>query len=105
MSFGHITIHWAKISEIATLTEFAIESTEKRSKIHLRSLLLIWQKPDKCLFHYQVWHPRKCLDKVKGIPVLTHRGNLTQIQHLPPLPLVQNYGKFDPKSIGKMEQY
>ena len=27
MSFGHITIHWAKISEIATLTEFAIEST------------------------------------------------------------------------------
>ena len=89
--------------QITTLTEFAIESKSIQKFIFDR-FCPFGQKPDKCQFSYQVWHPCKCLDKVKVILVFTHGANLRQIRHLPPLPLMQNYGKVGPMSCGKIEQ-
>ena len=83
--------------QITTLTEFTIESKSIQKLIFDR-FCPFGQKPDKCQFCYQVWHPCKCLDKVKVILVFTHGENLRQIRHLPPLPLMQNYGKVGPMS-------
>ena len=101
--FWSLLLHWAKMWEITTLTEFAIESKSVQKFIFDR-FCPFGQKPDKCQFCYQVWHPCKCLDKVKVILVFTHGANLRQMRHLPPLPLMQNYGKFGPTSWGKIEQ-
>ena len=70
--------------EITTLTEFAKESKSVQKFIFDR-FCPFGQKPDKCQFCYQVWHPCKCLDKVKVILVFTHGANLRQMRHLPPL--------------------
>ena len=101
--FWSLLLHWAKMWQITTLTEFAIESKSIQKFIFDR-FCPFGQKPDKCQFCYQVWHPCKCLDKVKVILVFTHGANLRQIRHLPPLPLMQNYGKVGPMSCGKIEQ-
>ena len=98
-----LLLHWAKMWEITTLTEFAIESKSVQKFIFDR-FCPFGQKPDKCQFCYQVWHPRKCLDKVTVILVFRHAANLRQMRHIPPLPLNQNYGKFGPTSWGKIEQ-
>ena len=101
--FWPLLLHWAKMWQITTLTEFAIESKSIQKFIFDR-FCPFGQKPDKCQFCYQVWHPCKCLDKVKVILVFTHGANLRQMRHLPPLPLMQNYGKFGPTSWGKIKQ-
>ena len=82
--FWSLLLHWAKMWEITTLTEFAIESKSVQKFIFDR-FCPFGQKPDKCQFCYQVWHPCKCLDKVKVILVFTHGANLRQMRHLPPL--------------------
>ena len=101
--FWSLLPHWAKMWEITTLTEFAKESKSVQKFIFDR-FCPFEQKPDKCQFCYQVWHPYKCLDKVKVILVFTHGANVRQMRHLPPLPLMQNHGKFGPTSWGKIEQ-
>ena len=101
--FWSLLLHWAKMWQITTLTEFAIESKSIQKFIFDR-FCPFGQKPDKCQFCYQVWHPCKCLDKVKVILVFTHGENLRQMRHLPPLLLMQNYAKFGPTSRGKIEQ-
>ena len=82
--FWSLLLHWAKMWQITTLTEFAIESKSIQKFIFDR-FCPFGQKPDKCQFCYQVWHPCKCLDKVKVILVFTHGANLRQMRHLPPL--------------------
>ena len=82
--FWSLLLHWAKMWEITTLIEFAIESKSVQKFIFDR-FCPFGQKPDKCQFCYQVWHPCKCLDKVKVILVFTHGANLRQMRHLPPL--------------------
>lgn len=73
---------------------------QKHSKIRFRSNCLF----DKYQFQNQVCHPCKPLEKVTAFLVFTHRANLRQIRRLPPLPSMQNYGKFDPTSSSKIEQ-
>ena len=82
--FWSLLLHWAKMWEITTLNEFAKESKSVQKFIFDR-FCPFGQKPDKCQFCYQVWHPCKCLDKVKVILVFTHGANLRQMRHLPPL--------------------
>ena len=95
--FWSLFLHWAKMWEITTLTEFAIESKSVQKFIFDR-FCPFGQKPDKCQFCYHVWHPCKCPDKVKVILVFPQGKNLRQIRHLPPLPVMQNFGKFGPTS-------
>ena len=73
---------------------------QKHSKIRFRWNCLF----DKYQFQNQVCHPCKPLEKVTAFLVFTHRANLRQIRRLPPLPSMQNYGKFDPTSSSKIEQ-
>ena len=70
VNFCSDLLSWAKMWEITTLTEFAIESKSVQKFIFDR-FCPFGQKPDKCQFCYLVWHPCKCLDKVKVILVLT----------------------------------
>ena len=70
MRFGHFHYIELKMWEITTLTGFAIESKSVQKFIFDR-FCPFGQKPDKCQFCYLVWHPCKCLDKVKVILVLT----------------------------------
>ena len=79
--FWSLLLHWAKMWEITTLTEFAIESKSVQKFIFDR-FCPFGQKPDTCQFCYQVWHPCKRLDKVKVILIFTHGANLTQMRHL-----------------------
>ena len=89
--------------EIIPLIEFATES-KRIQKFVFDRFCPFEQKPDKFQFQHQVCYPCKCLEKVKVILVFTHAANLRQMRHLPPLPSMQNYGKFDATSFGKIEQ-
>ena len=86
----------AKMWKIATSIEFAIGS-KSIQKFALNCLF------DKYQFQNQVCHPCKPLEKVTAFLVFTHRANLRQIRRLPPLPSMQNYGRFDPTSSSKIE--
>ena len=96
-------LQWAKMCEIIPLIEFATES-KRIQKFVFDRFCPFEQKPDKFQFQHQVCYPCKCLEKVKVILVFTHAANLRQIRHLPPLPSMQNYGKFDTTPFGKIEQ-
>ena len=96
-------LQWAKMCEIIPLIEFATES-KRIQKFVFDRLCPFEQKPDKFQFQHQVCYLCKCLEKVKVILVFTHAANLRQIRHLPPLPSMQNYGKFDATPFGKIEQ-
>ena len=89
--------------EIIPLIEFATESKRIQKFVFVR-FCPFEQKPDKFQFQHQVCYLCKCLEKVKVILVFTHAANLKQIRHLPPLPSMQNYGKFDATPFGKIEQ-
>ena len=96
-------LQWAKMCEIIPLIEFATES-KRIQKFVFDRFCPFEQKPDKFQFQHQVCYLCKCLEKVKVILVFTHAANLRQIWHLPPLPSMQNYGKFDATPFGKIEQ-
>ena len=97
-------LQWAKMWEITLLIEFSTES-KRIQKFVFDRFCPFEQKPEKCQFQHQVCYPCKCLEKVKVILVFKHGANLRQMRHLPPLPSMQNYGKFDPTSFGKIEQH
>ena len=96
-------LQWAKMCEIIPLIEFATES-KRIQKFVFDRFCPFEQKPDKFQFQHQVCYLCKCLEKVKVILVFTHAANFRQIRHLPPLPSMQNYGKFDATPFGKIEQ-
>ena len=96
-------LQWAKMCEIIPLIEFATES-KRIQKFVFDRFCPFEQKPDKFQFQHQVCYLCKCLEKEKVILVFTHAANLRQMRHLPPLPPMQNYGKFDATSFGKIEQ-
>ena len=103
LSWSHL-LQWAKMWEITLLIEFSTES-KRIQKFVFDRFCPFEQKPEKCQFQHQVCYPCKCLEKVKVTLVFKHGANLRQMRHLPPLPSMQNYGKFDPTSFGKIEQH